>query len=390
MPAASAVRILLCSDSRPDNEVHRALQQAGFNVAGNGAPARPEELAQFNLIVVDGSGQAEAALNTCQSYRSGLGEQFVPILFVCDDHSPATRLASLQRGADTYLLRPFELSELLAQVQALVRIKDRHDRLSEKTDEVHRINKRLQQAYHQIDQELELAGRIQASFLPQKLPEVPQVRFAVHYQPAARVGGDFYDVFRLDEKHFGFFVADAMGHGVPASLLTIFVKKGIKVKDIAGNTYRLVPPNEVLQRLNRDLIDQSLSDNPFITMVYVLFNYADGTLQFSRAGHPFPVYIPHDGAPRPWQCDGTLLGVFDTNYNVQKQQLRSRDKLLVYTDGVDGASYRNHPRGTASLLACVAENHALSVGELVPKVAGELFGQNPLKDDLTLLGMEVL
>jgi serine phosphatase RsbU (regulator of sigma subunit) len=391
MRTAPSARILLCSDSRPDNEVQRVLLRAGFAVSANGVPpTTPDAVAGFDLIVLDGSGQAEAALRLCQTLRLSQGEQFVPILFISDDHSPATRLASLQHGADTYLLRPFDPSELLAQVQALVRIKDRQDRLTEKTEEVHRINKRLQQAYQQIDQELELASRIQASFLPHSLPALPQVRFAVHYHPAARVGGDFYDVFRLDERHFGFFVADAMGHGVPASLLTIFVKKGIKVKDITGNSYRLVPPNEVLQRLNQDLIEQSLSDNPFITMIYLLFNYTDGTLQFSRAGHPFPLYVPHDGPPRLWQCDGTLLGVFQTGYSLRREQLRPRDKLLLYTDGVDGAVSGDQPRGTASLLACVAEHRALSIGELVPRVAAELFGQNPQKDDLTLLGMEVL
>src|SRR5207342_902861 len=117
---------------------------------------------------------------------------------------------------------------------------------------------------------------------PHSLPEVPQARFAVHYRPCGRVGGDFYDVFRLDERHLGFYVADAMGHGIPASLLTIFVKKGVRAKEITGQTYRLVPPAEVLQRLNRDLIEQALADMPFITMVYALFDHAEGTLRFSR------------------------------------------------------------------------------------------------------------
>ena len=158
-------------------------------------------------------------------------------------------------GADAFLGAPFEPVELIAQVNALLRIKERHDQLSAKASETQRINKRLQAAYQQIDQELELARRVQESFLPQTLPQLPQVRFAVKYRPCGRVGGDFYDVFRLDEQHLGLYVADAMGHGVPASLLTIFVKTSVKAKEIHGQSYRLVPPDEVLERLNRDLID---------------------------------------------------------------------------------------------------------------------------------------
>ncbi len=323
MILSQASRVLLCAD--PGNgaeDVRQLLSQAGSQVgfhALNGSD--PADPGSANLIVMEGSVAPEIARAMCQRLRGRLGEVFVPILFISPDAGPRERLASLECGADTYLLRPFEAAELLAQVQAFLRLKDRHDHLTEKTAEVNRINKRLQAAYLQIDQELELARRIQESFLPQSLPQLPQVRFAVHYQPCGKVGGDFYDVFRLDEHHIGFYVADAMGHGVPASLLTIFVKKGVRTKEIFGQQYRLVPPGEVLQRLNRDMIDQALSENPFITMVYVLFNQ-DGTLSFSRSGHPYPLFVPREGPPVLWQIEGSLLGVFDTNYPVQTHQLK--------------------------------------------------------------------
>src|SRR5262249_16024820 len=152
----------------------------------------------------------------------------------------------------------------------------RHDALAAQAAEAHRVSQQLQAAYKQLDRELELAQRIHQSFLPQRLPEIPQVRFAVHYQPSGQVGGDFYGVFRLDERHLGFYVADAMGHGVAASLLTIFVKKGVRAKEIFGKQYRLVPPNEVLQRLNHDMLEHAISENPFITMVYALLDFHAG------------------------------------------------------------------------------------------------------------------
>src|SRR5262249_18056272 len=164
---------------------------------------------------------------------------------------------------------------LLAQVRAFLRMKDVHDRLADKSAEVNRINKRLQQAYQQIDQELELAHRIQLSLLPQALPEVAGVRFAVHYGPCGRVGGDFYDAFRLEGNRAGPYGADGGGKGVPASLLAVYVKKGVRAKEITGRDYRLLPPGEVLSRLNRDLVEQALSENPFITMVYALLNFRD-------------------------------------------------------------------------------------------------------------------
>jgi sigma-B regulation protein RsbU (phosphoserine phosphatase) len=388
----NAIHVLLCADPAAGaDDVRHLLVEAGYNVGYhlyNGS--EPAEPALANLIVLEGTQQPEAARRLCQRLRGRLGEVFVPILFITGDSGPRARLASLECGADTYLLRPFEEAELLAQVQAFLRLKERHTHLAEKTAEINRINKRLQTAYQQIDQELELARRIQESFLPQSLPELSQVRFAVHYQPCGRVGGDFYDIFRLDEQHLGFYVADAMGHGVPASLLTIFVKKGVRAKEIFGQQYRLVPPGEVLHRLNRDMIEQQLSENPFITMVYVLFNHCDGTLSFSRSGHPYPLYLPREGSPVLWQIEGSLLGVFDTKYPMQTHQLRPGDKLLLYTDGMDGAGFEDSPVGTASLIAASARFRDLPIDALVERLASELFRETKQADDLTVLGLERL
>lgn len=388
----TSARVLVCAASAEAAAVvQRCLARSGhqldFHPLGNGEPDNPQGR---HLIVVDGSDQAESARRMCVQLRGRLADTFVPILLISADASPRARLANLEAGADSYLLRPFEEAELVGQVEAFLRLKDRHDHLSEKTAEVNRINKRLQSAYQQIDQELDLARRIQESFLPQSLPQLPRVRFAVHYQPCGRVGGDFYDVFRLDEKHLGFYVADAMGHGVPASLLTIFVKKGVKAKEIFGNQYRLVPPGEVLEKLNRDMIDQKLSENPFITMVYVLFNHEERTFCFSRSGHPYPVYLPKEGPPALWQIEGSLLGVFDTRYPMKTHPLRPGDKVLLYTDGMDAASFEIYPVGSASLVAAAERYRHLSIDDLVERLANELFAQTKKNDDLTVLGLEIM
>jgi sigma-B regulation protein RsbU (phosphoserine phosphatase) len=392
MGSPATPRILLCADpATPVGDLRQLLLNSQLDVASHSlGGADPDELAAYQTVVLDGTHNAAECLCLCQRLRARVGEGYLPALFITADPAPAARLASLEAGADAYLLRPFDPAELLAHVRALLRNKERHDRLSEKTAEVARINKRLQQAYQQIDQELELARRIQESFLPRNLPQVPRVRLAVHYQPCGRVGGDFYDIFRLDEKHMGFYVADAMGHGVPASLLTVFVKTGVRAKEINGQQYRLVPPDEVLHRLNRDLIQQELSDNPFITMVYVLFNYHDGTFSFARSGHPYPLHIPREGEPALWQIEGSLLGVFDTRYAIRSEQLRPGDKVLLYTDGMDAAGFDGRAPGVQSLLAFTEQHRQTPVEDLVRLVPQELFRNGRQSDDLTVLGLELL
>jgi len=385
-------RILLCAaEPRGAADVRALLEQAGHSVVWHGVNGKePEDLIGSRLVVLDGSHHEDETLALCRRLRSRLIDTFIPILYVTSDAQLAGRLFGQGEGADTYLLRPFAPIELLGQVGAFLRIKELHDRLTEKSVEVHRVNRQLQQAYQQIDQELELARRLQLSMLPQTLPEAPRVRFAVHYRLCGRVGGDFYDVFRLDEQHVGFYVADAMGHGVPASLLTIFVKKGVKPKDVFGQQYRLLPPSEVLHRLNKDLMDQAISESPFITIAYVLYNHHERTVQFARAGHPYPLHVPTDGQARFWQVHGSLLGVFDTVFPGQSQRLRVGDKLLLYSDGIDAAHFGDCPPGAESLRSCADKNRALPIDEFVAALARDLFGHANPPDDLTLLGMEAL
>lgn len=384
---AIACDIELFAEEPAADDVAALLGEAGLSFAvrpfQQGAPGNGGR-----LYVVDAGRRPESALQTCHRLRSEQKDGYTPILFVRGQE--LERRTSLENGADVSLGRPLDAAEFLAQVQALLRVKERHDRLAVKAAEAQRMSQRLQSATQQMDQELELARRLQESFLPQQLPSVSGVRFAVKYKPAARVGGDFYDCFRLDEKHVGFYVADAMGHGVPASLLTIFVKKGVRAKEIDGQQYRLVPPAEVLQRLNRDLLEQQIPDLPFITMIYALFNCQERTLQFSRAGHPYPLYIPVQGNPVLWQIEGSLLGVFDTHYRLQTHAMNPGDKLILYTDGMDAASFQDQPVGLASLLAAAEEFRALPVGELVERLASDLFAQTRQSDDLTVFGMEMI
>ncbi len=384
-------RILVCAN-QPGTlaELRHLLAGIGCDLTGHLLDTPdPDGPGDYQLIAIEGGRCSGPALDLCRRLRERLDARFVPILYLTEDRGDAARLAGFEAGADVCLLRPFARGELLAQARALLRIKDAHDRLAGKTAEVHRINKRLQQLHQQIDHELQLAQRIQSSFLPQTLPDVSRTRFAVHYLLRDRVGGDFYDVFRLDEQHVGLYVADAMGHGVPASLLTIFVKKGVRAKEVFGQHYRLVPPGEVLQRLNKDLLDQQLAENPFITMAYGLYNHKEGTFRFARAGHPYPLHVPREGEPVFWRQEGLLLGVVDAVFPAHTYTLKPGDKVLLYSDGIDTGRYEDHPPGTASLLACAARHRDLPIHDFVDRLARDLFGASEQPDDLTLLGLEV-
>jgi sigma-B regulation protein RsbU (phosphoserine phosphatase) len=391
MASPNGPHILLCAaDLTAVEDTRRLLEEAGQSVATHRLGASdPPELGPCRLIVVEGGGNG-TTWSFCRRLRAHLGDDYIPLLLLTGDPTPAARLAGFEAGIDACLPRPFVPGELMGQVKALLRIKDHNDRLAEKSAQVHHLNERLQLAHQRVDEELELARRIQVSFLPRVLPEAPHVRFAVHYRPCGRVGGDFYDVFRLDEHHVGFYIADAMGHGVPASLLTIFLKRGVRPKEIEGNGYRLVPPGEVLQRLNHELIEQSLADNPFITMAYGLLDTRAGILRFARAGHPHPAHVPATGEVGQVRVEGSLLGLFEAQFPVRTLALAPGDKVLLHTDGAEAVAFEGLSPGPESLLACANRHRALPIGEFVERVARDMVRQTDQPDDFTLLGLEMM
>jgi sigma-B regulation protein RsbU (phosphoserine phosphatase) len=385
-----ALSLVFCTtEAAAVDDLRAALELAGINVPVRRPDDLPARLDAGPIVLIDGGADVESALALCRRLGRPGGDAFAPIVLLTGVESPGLRRRALEAGADLLVPRALASPDFLAQMQALVRLKERQDQVGAKAAEAQRVNKRLQTTYQQIDNELDLARRLQQSFLPQSLPDLPQVKFAVEYRPCGQVGGDFYDIFRLDEHHYGFYVADAMGHGVGASLLTIFVKKGVRAKDIVGQSYRLVPPDEVLHRLNHDFIDQALSDTPFITMVYGLLDFREGILNFSRAGHPYPLYVPRDGPPVFWQMEGSILGVFATQYRLRTHQLRPGDKVLFYTDGFDAAGFADHPLGAPSLLAAAAHFRDLPIDQFIQRLALDLFGSTKQNDDLTLLGLEI-
>ena len=212
------------------------------------------------------------------------------------------------------------------------------DELRNELNSLRRRDETLNYYMHRLDEELRLAARLQQDFLPKILPQLGPVHFHTLFRPAGYVSGDLYDVMRLDEQHIGFYIADAVGHGMPAALLTMFIKHAMVTKEISGNAYRLLGPGETLSRLNSSLIDQNLSQAAFATALYGVIDVESLEVTVARAGHPNPLLIQTDGAIETLGCEGPLLGIFpDEKFQDIKFNLRPGERIILYTDGVEVA-----------------------------------------------------
>jgi sigma-B regulation protein RsbU (phosphoserine phosphatase) len=189
-----------------------------------------------------------------------------------------------------------------------------------------------------VDEEMRLAARLQQDFLPKKLPQLGDVHFSALFRPANYVSGDLYDVMRLDETHVGFYMADAVGHGIPAALLTMFMKNALVTKQIIADGYRLLEPRQTMAHLNATLVGQNLSYATFATAVYGHVNTQTLEVTLCRGGHPNPILLRKDGSMELVGADGSLLGIFpDEQFTDATVTLSPGDRLFVYTDGIEVA-----------------------------------------------------
>lgn len=270
--------------------------------------------------------------------------------------------------------------------------------------EVHHLRRRddtVNYTMNRIDEELRLAAKLQRDFMPKQLPAVGRVRFHSLFRPAGYVSGDLYDVTRLDERHVGFYMADAVGHGMPAALLTMFMRQALQTREVTKNAYRLLRPSETLEKLNAAMVEQELSQATFATAVCGMIHSETGAVMVATAGHPRPLLLPASGPPSELETDGSLLGIFpDEKFTDVSVVLNPGDRLVLYTDGVEVA----FPRNTAdddgqthfdadrwrevlmSLRGESAEAMLLGLSSAIDQQSGSL---SP-GDDLTLILVEML
>lgn len=203
----------------------------------------------------------------------------------------------------------------------------------------------------QLDEELRMAAQLQKEFMPTEMPRVDGAGFDVLWRPAGYVSGDIYDVVQLDDTHVGLFIADAVGHGVPAALMTVHIQRSMptKVPDPSSEDgYRICSPGEALGILNQEMLKHQTGKVRFATACYAVINTKTHELTLARAGHPYPLILHADGRTETIEPEGGLLGVFpNEQFEEITVQLVPGDRVLLYSDGFEVAFPTHHPTDDA-------------------------------------------
>ena len=263
-----------------------------------------------------------------------------------------------------------------------------------------------------FEKELETAKMVQSTFFPKKAIQTANLSVTGSYQPATECGGDLWGHYCVKEGIDLIFIADAMGHGAPAALVTAIAYATCQsVSSILRDAPIDPSPAVLLKRLNQIILD-AVDGKISMTFFASLIDFNRGTITYANAGHNFPFILTSDKEdPRfsksgrksagttpvgaiTLTLQGTPLGVDrDAEYKEKTIEFRAGDKIFFFTDGL----IENHlngqpPIGRKNLLDAICEFGKDPIEQIQEKTlakAKAVFGDQNLQDDVTIVVAEI-
>jgi phosphoserine phosphatase RsbU/P len=218
-----------------------------------------------------------------------------------------------------------------------------------------------------ITEQMRLAGHIQRRMIPEKAPQVPGLDIAATYIPCFDVGGDFYDFIRLDNNRIGIAIADVIGKGIPAAIMTSSFRGALRAySECHRGTDDLL---ETVRRLNK-MACAECAAGEFISLFYGVIDVEKRTITYCNCGHEPPA-MRRGKSFADLNKGGLVLGVLpNAEYQSETVQLNENDCLLFYTDGlIDAANFEGDTWGRDRLLnifgKCDAGSAALVINNIL-------------------------
>ncbi len=274
-----------------------------------------------DIVLVDISLPDISGLEVIQRIRKK--SEGIPIIVVSGTDDINVAIEAVRRGAWDYILKPVTNFQIFDNT----------------------IQKALEKAYFQKKEKIYLerlerhslaAKKMQERLFPDEKVTWDNYTLSRHVIPSIDTSGDFIDYFQIDDKHFGFYLADVAGHGVAAAFLTIILKSSITLylkQYVQMQDRAILDPARILELLNLELLQEDYKRH--ITIFYGIVNITDNSITFSNAGlYPFPIlfdgdkgtFLEHKGLP--------LGFVTRTDYESTTMNLPSKFSLLFFSDGI--------------------------------------------------------
>ncbi len=281
---------------------------------------------------------------------------------------------AMNRGAFDFVTKPIDFEDLRVTIERTLR------HMAEWREALATRDKLVA-----LQNELDVAQKIQQSVLPTEFPTSDAYEMDAQMQPAREVGGDFYDILRLDNGRVGLSVADVSDKGVPAALFMMSTLTLLK-----GSAIGIGAPGGVLTEVN-NLLNEENETAMFVTLLYAVFDPANGLLIYANGGHNSPLIVHADGSSTLLPATGGIaLGVVPQfKFEESSFILDPGDTIILYTDGITEAMNAEEEEfGLDRLRQIFSESPPESPQETnnaIFEAVRAFAGDTPQSDDITCL-----
>jgi sigma-B regulation protein RsbU (phosphoserine phosphatase) len=401
------MRILIADDEGSIRLfLKRVLRKLDYEVleTSNGAEAWDTlQREKVKLVITDWLMPEMDGIELCQKIRNAKFPYYTYIIILTSKDAKDELIEGMEAGADDFMVKPFNVDELTVRVRAGERIIKLEEQLERQNETLSETNKKLNEAYTTIKNDLEAAAKVQTSLLPKSESIASKIEFDWLFMPSAILAGDIFNYFRLDNEHVGFYLLDVAGHGIPAAMLSFTLCKLLSPNDLKNNPlkkmiekppyYEIITPDKVMQDLNQRF--QTDDDTmQYFTMIYCLVNLITGKTKMAQAGHPHPLLLKHGQQPEFIGQGGYPIGILpEAEFDEYHLQLNPGDRLMLYSDGITECTNKEmEPFSENRLIQTIGKANNSSLKEMIRKTELELRtwrGDDEFQDDVTLLAVQI-
>lgn len=248
------------------------------------------------------------------------------------------------------------------------------------------MKKELYSTYGKMVEDINFAKNIQKQLLPKK-DTYNNIEIDYYYMPSEELSGDMFGVSRIDDDRVGFYICDVVGHGVSASLLTMFINQNISALISEGFG---IYPSALLNSLKKKFIALNLAPSTYATLFYGYYSKYDNTLTYANAGHNCMPIIKSKEGIRTLDAKGfPICDLFEgKDYSEHTEVLEKGDELYFYTDGItEIKDYRSQEFGLSRLMDIIEEGGG-TIDRLLTSLNNFAWGSP--EDDIAFLMARVL
>lgn len=339
-------RVLVVDDSRAQRRLLGSmLKRWGYEVLEADSGHSALEICQrepLDLILSDWMMPGMNGLEFCKAFRKLERENYVYFILLTSKSEKDEVAHGLDIGADDFLAKPVNGSELRARIRAGGRIQKMERELTEKNRTVTDALAEIQCLYDIIDRDLIEAKKLQESLIKERYHDFGMAEVSLLLRASGHVGGDLVGFFPISETQIGLFSIDVSGHGITSALMTARLAgflsgttpdQNLALEHCGGGGYSARSPALVTEQLNRIVLDEMETEHYF-TLLLAHFDMTTGAVVAAQAGHPHPAIQRADGTVEYCGQGGLPVGLLpDATYDDFSINLNAGDRLFLMSDG---------------------------------------------------------